>query len=100
MATKADILKRGKCQIKLVKLKTLGDVHIKELSASDVTENAENEADSYRMVALSLCDDEGNAILTADEIKTLSMAAFTELSNAIMELNGLSQEAEKSLEKK
>lgn len=77
-----------------------GDVLIKALPASAVfsmREATDGKAPSedalYKLVALSICDERGNAILSIEDVANLDLVTINTVIAEIYSLNGLNPEA-------
>lgn len=83
------------------------DCFVRELSAEQVfrlqamqKENkGDNEAFTINMLSQALCDEEGNPVVNATDakkLKTMQVAAFNKLAQAVAESIGLSTEKKKA----
>lgn len=88
--------------IKEIELPNKLVARIKAFSAKTITDNHENESffKNSNMIAYSLVDEHGERLFKDDEadelLGFLDVNSFNVLLNAIMEINGFGEEAEKN----
>lgn len=85
-----------KIKTKTVNIPDLGDVVVRELWSGDVQAAQKSRADEFgqglAMLALSLCDDNGDAMFgieDVEQIEQLPMRVLQPLLEAMNEVNGL-----------
>lgn len=96
---RSDLLK-AVTKIKTIDVEGIGQVCVKQLPASVVLtlSSLDQEQGAYRMLAASICDEEGLPMFKEEEVKDLfPMDALTKLVNAAFEVNNLTEEADKKL---
>lgn len=88
--------------IKEIELPNRLTVRVKAFSAKMIADNQENESffKNSQMIVSSLVDEHGEQLFKNDEadelLQFLDLNSFNVLLNAIMEINGFGEEAEKN----
>ena len=98
MTLNRDQLLKASVRVKAISIEGVGDISIKALSAGSIfnlyskTEKP-TEDTLFELVALSVCDAEGNAILTKEDAALLETKTINTIIAEVFSFNAMNQEA-------
>lgn len=100
--TAKDFKNKGRKKVKVKELD--GYVFIKKLSVGEAfsfrKDDISDDDRSHKMIMQSVVDDDGRPVFTdVEQVQNCGLAEFTELTKAILDYNGLSEEIQEETRK-